>query len=851
MKRHVLPFICALLVPLCALALVSCAEVTEEKSGVVIYNYDGNEDEVVLQNSFLELRFLPKTAEFLLLEKTSGTVWRSNPEGASEDVGADSVTKQLMQSQFSLLYADEAGVGMTLSSSRYSVEKAMYEYALVDGGLEVHYTVGNIARTFVFPPAAPEKRMLVFLEQMPAADRRKVDASYRLIDINKLRATDDKGALLAAYPGIEDEPVYVLRDNTQEHMKAQIEEFFTAAGYTLEDYDEDVARYDPSGASEKPVFNVTLRYELDGPSLLVSVPFDKIAYRKSYPVTQLQLLPFFGAGGLEDEGYLFVPDGSGALITFNNGKQGQNAYSNNVYGWDEGLSREAVISDNKAPYPVFGIQKNGAALLCIIEEGASYAGVRADVSGRNCSYNSVFGQFTLIHGALMDIAGKVDKAIYLYEAQLPAGERIVERFIPCAEDSYSGMAKEYRAYLQKNNPSLANVGASAPAAAGVPVAVEIIGAVNKIQHRLGFPLDLPLKLTSYKEAEAMAGDFARMGWKNAQIKLTGWFNGSVDHSVPSGIKLIGDLGSKKDFKNLAGSVKKNGYGFYAEGDFLYMKDDRLFDGFSLFGDAARYVSRRRVETYPYSFVWFGERKDWGKLAYLARPAYMQELVGGFVTEGAKLGIENIAFRTIGSKLGGDYNEKRLVSREASMNMQRELLAQLKQSGTGVLVNSGYVYTLPYADFITDLALGDQGFGITDEPVPFYEIAIHGLVPYTGRAINLAEDYTKNLLKTIETGAGLYFSFMTEETAVLQETKFRQFYANEYGKWVHDADALYQRFTKDFDGLYNQTIEDHQILAPGVTVTTYGNGVKVLVNASEAAYRYNGQTIRANDYAVTR
>jgi hypothetical protein len=829
---------------LVTLLFVSCAKEAVDKSGIVIYSYDGNEAEVVLQNNYLELRFLPKTAEVLLREKASGMVWRSNPEDAANDAVADSVTKQLMLSQFSVLYSDEAGVGMTLSSSRYSVEKGMYEYALVEGGLEVSYTVGNIARTFILPPAAPESRMLEFLEKMPAADRRKVDASYRLYDINKLRANDDKNALLAAYPGIEDEPVYVLRDNTQDYMKTQIEDFFAAAGYTMEDYDDDVRRYNPAAAAEKPVFNVTLRYELDGNSLLVSVPFAKVAYRKSYPITQIQLLPFFGAGGLDDNGYLFVPDGSGALINFNNGKQGQNFYSTNVYGWDEGLVRDAVISDNKAPFPVFGIQKNGAALMCVIEEGASYAGVRADVSGRNCSWNSVSGQFTLVHGAQMDIGGRSDKSVYLYEARLPAGERIAERFIPCAQDNYVGMAKEYRAYLQKNNPGL-----TAGVSSGVPVAVEIVGAVNKIQHRLGFPLDLPLKLTSYKEAAAMVNDFARFGWKDAQIKLIGWFNKSVDHSVPSKIKLIGDLGSKKDFKNLAAAVKEQGYDFYVEGDFLYMKDTSLFDGFSLFGDAARYVSRKRVETYPYSFVWFGERKNWGKLSYLARPAYMRELVTGFVPKAAALGADNIAFRTIGSRLGGDYNEKRIVSREASMNMQRELLAGLKQSGTGVLVNTGYVYTLPYADFITDLALSDQGFGIIDAAVPFYEIAIHGLVPYTGRAINLAEDYTKNLLKTIETGAGLYFSFMTEETAILQETTFRQFYANEYNLWVTDADALYQRFTKDFGGLYSQPIENHTILAPDVTVTEYGNGVKVIVNAGESAYRYNGQTIRANDYVV--
>jgi hypothetical protein len=153
--------------------------------------------------------------------------------------------------------------------------------------------------------------------------------------------------------------------------------------------------------------------------------------------------------------------------------------------------------------------------------------------------------------------------------------------------------------------------------------------------------------------------------------------------------------------------------------------------------------------------------------------------------------------------------------------------------------------------ITDMIIEDQAFGITDEAVPFLPIVLHGLVPYTGKAVNLAEDYTKNLLRTIESGAGLYFSFMVEETAVLQETKFRQFYANEYSKWAGDANALYREFTANFGHLYNQAITDHTILIPGVTITTYEDGTRVLVNATDFAFNYNGRNLNADSYAVLR
>ncbi|MDR0375771.1 MAG: DUF5696 domain-containing protein [Treponema sp.] len=843
-------------------ALVSCEKrsALTHKNVVIYERYEKNEGDeegepggdkadnssVVLENDFLELSFSPGTAEIVIREKESGVVWRSSPENAAEDPAADPVTEQLMRSQFFLEYANVAGVGMTLYSGSDSVEQEAYNYEIRDNGLEVHYTVGNLTRAYQLPVAAPEARMLSFLEKMERGDRRKVEASYRLYDIDNLRPGDDKNALLSTYPDLARGRVYVMRDTTQEYMKIQIEEFFIAAGYTYDDYIEDTSRYSVSSVDEKPAFNVTIRYELDGNSLVVSAPFDKIAYRPAYPITRLGLLPFFGAGGLEDSGYLLVPDGSGALMYFNNGKNNQIPYNNNTYGWDEGLSREAVIYENRAPFPCFGIQKNGAALLCVIEEGSAYSSIRADVSGRNCSYNSVFAQFALIHGEKMDISGRSDRAVYLYERSLPEGERIAQRFIFCAEEGYVGMAKEYRSYLRNRHPEL-----SPSVDGGVPVVVEIVGAVNKTQHRLGIPFDLPLPLTSFKEAQSMIQDFADFGWKNARIKLIGWFNGSVDHAVPSKISLIKTLGSGRDFMNLAAAARERDYGFYVEADFLFMRDNSVFDNFSLYRDAARYVSRDRIESYPYSFVWFGERTQWGKLSYLARPDYMMKLIDGFVDKATGLGVENFAFRTIGSKLAGDYNEKRLVSREASMNMQREKLSELKRKGKGVLVNTGFVYTAPYADIITDMTTGDQGFGITDEAVPFYQIALHGLVPYTGKAINLAEDYTKNLLESIASGAGLYFSFMTEEVAALQETKFRQFYANEYGKWANDAAALYKQFERDFDGLYGQEIKNHETLSPGVTVTEYDDGTLVVVNSGDDIWHYNGAAVAANNYAVIR
>jgi hypothetical protein len=824
--------------------LSSCGQQGLRLKNVIIYGNDGTTEDIVLENQYLELRFFPKTTEIVLTKKATGAKWRSNPVG--DDLLADTVTKYLMRSLFSVEYTDVSGIGQTLYSSEQSVSLGVYNYSVADGVLEVDYTIGNIERTYIIPPAMPEEKMLHFFENMDSSDISLVKSAYRLYDINNLRTNDNKTELLALYPDLSRRKIYVLRAEAPEYQKAEFEVIFANAGYTYDDYLDDIAYYPLASGKERPAFNVTFRYSLEGNALVLNIPFDKIAYRAAYPMVRLAVLPYFGSGGLKDEGYLLVPDGSGALINFNNGKQNQLTYGNFVYGWDEGLIRDAVINDNRAPFPAFGVQNNGEALLCIIEEGASYASVRANVSGLNSSWNNVYPRFEIVHSALMNISGRSDRAVYQYERGLPEGEGLTLRYITCKQNGYVGMAKEYRAWLINKFPFF-----NGKQGSGIPIAVEIPGAVNKTQHRLGIPFDLPLKLTSYSEASGMIEDFAKFGWKNVNVKLNGWFNRSVEHSIPTRIKLIGDLGNKNDFRKLINSANQNGYNIYPEVDFFFMRDKKPFDGFNLYRDVSRYVSRERIQRYPYSFVWFGERKLWGKLNYIARPAVTMSMIDDFIKKSDSLELKNIAFRNMGSRLAGDYNEKRHVNREESIRMRQQKFTELKKSGTGIMLLSGHAYAAPWADFIVDMDLDDQNYGITDVSIPFYPIVLHGLVPYTGKAINLAEDYTKNLLKTIESGAGLYFSFMTEETAVLQETKFRQFYANEYSKWVGDANALYKQFSANFGNLYNQAIVDHKIISRGVTVTEYEDGTRVVVNAEGFAVNYNGKDINANSFVVLK
>lgn len=75
-----------------------------------------------------------------------------------------------------------------------------------------------------------------------------------------------------------------------------------------------------------------------------------------------------------------MPEGPGAVIEFNNGKTRQNAYYADVYGWDIGMNRQALVDESRVAYPVFAVSRGDGSMLCMLEDGASYAAIEADVS---------------------------------------------------------------------------------------------------------------------------------------------------------------------------------------------------------------------------------------------------------------------------------------------------------------------------------------------------------------------------------------------------------------------------------------------------------------------------------------
>ena len=235
---------------------------------------------------------------------------------------------------------------------------------------------------------------------------------------------------------------------------------------------------------------------------------------------------------------------------------------------------------------------------------------------------------------------------------------------------------------------------------------------------------------------------------------------------------------------------------------------------------------------------------------LLRPSVCVTLMQSLADYAGNLNV-GVGFEDVGYMLSGDYNPRRAVSREASMEMQIEKLAEIRAAGTPIVMPVGNEYVLPYASLITDLNLNGKDYLLIDQKVPFYEIAIHGLVDYTGSAINLTGNAVDTVLKCAETGAGLSFTFFAEDADILQGTEYMDFFGANYDGWKDKANAFATRYEKEMAGLNNQYITEHRILADGVTATVYEDNTVVYVNKTTAEYTDGSVKIPAKDYLVER
>jgi hypothetical protein len=733
-----------------------------------------------------------------------------------------------------LTYYDAGMTQVTMYNFDYSVARKQFTMESIENGIRFTYMCGNLdSPTGLVPVFITEERLN---EKILSKLSEKNAKSFRKTYVN----SETLPGFLELTQGAQANKVGL------EKMQKLVEE----AGYTQEDFDADAAAAAGGSLPERTTFTVPLEYRLIGDQLAVTIPTGKIIETGSGKLANIDLLSYFGAGGMNEEGYILVPNGSGSLINFNNGKKAEQ-YNQYIYGMDELMQNWTVVEDTeKARLPVFGIKHEKSAVFAEVTSGDTLANIIAGVSGEINSYNFVHPSF-LIKGSekvsMFEVEGVASDLPALEKNIYDHNLTVTYSFLEEKDADYSGMANYYRNELiERGELSRLEPKDS------IPFYLDILGGVKMEESFLGVPYLSVYPMTTFDEAGTIVDSFTENNISNLRVNYLGWFNGGYYHDAPKKVKVERKLGGKKDLKALNSKLAELGAVLYGDvafqkvsfeaDDFNYQLESSMwYSGYPAFFGRVNPSTLRQTSSLGYSESMFN----------ILSPKYLIRHVDKFIQGMEKVEISGISLRDLGDVLASDKRRTLVIDRQKAKQIVLGQLEELKAASGNLMISGGNSYSWKYADDLENVPSGDNPFYIVDEEVPFYQMVIHGCINYTSSSVNLTDSYDKQqiVLRMIEFGMSPHFTLSYEESSEIKYSALNVMYSTQYEIWLTDAVDIYQKTNAVLSKVADSTITEHKVLDDGVKKITYDNGAVIYINYNNSDVTAENVNIPAMSYVL--
>jgi len=567
---------------------------------------------------------------------------------------------------------------------------------------------------------------------------------------------------------------------------------------------------------------------LEGDTVLVRVPYECIETYGDFSVVSIDMMPFLCSGSDNADGFLFYPDGSGAILEFQDYahfKEATQLYS--VYGNLEKQNSVLDFFDQEDPtvmMPVYGISIGGNALLAVIEEGAESARISVNSSTKILALNYVFANFQYRRG--FDDMRVTSRQIKTYDKNAMETDYALRlMFLPEGKSTYSDMAVAYRDYLMNDQ-------GWTPRLNDQSVAIDLfMSAPEK-----GLLFDTQRTVTTLEEAGKIVDALADKGVTDVQLSLKGWAKGGYG-KTPDNLPVERAIGSSSELTSLMEKTQAMGSNLSLTANFVEADKDSW--GYSKRNDVV-YMSNYAILT--------NEEED----IFILSPEAMYEKFSAFRKDADKLGIDGLRFEFLGKCVTYNYNNGHVHTSSDALAVYEKMVQEAKAAFGHVSVQGGAVALAEHADLMTEVPYDDSGFQYTTKSVPFYQIVMHGLRDYTGTPGNLSSDLEREALRWVEMGYMPYFELTWGSTEELMYTDYQSLFTAQYTAWIDEVARISKAFSEgDLKDVRTAMIMNHECIADDLYKVTYDNGCIVYVNYAAADAQADGLIIPARDYLVTK
>lgn len=791
--------------------------------------------ELAAENETLKLYANVSTGEVAVVDKRNGQITYSNPVNADQDAIANKAHKNYLKSQLIIDYFNTGRTMGTYDSFSYCTDRGQLEAEGIENGIRFWYTIGDLsAATGIVPQyisAATLERVLAALDD---EGRKYVQTKYKESSV----ADNYYELLESAAKGAS--------------QIRKLNRYFEEAGFTEEEYMAEMMGSGVEGVV--PIsFEIPMEYRLNGDAVDVSIPMDHVVENGGGTLFRIQMLRYFGTAGVDESGYMLVPNGSGSLINFNNGKSAATQYSEYVYGIDP-LAAEYTVRENteNVKMALFGIFRDESAIFATIEDGASFAYLTAYVSGKINEYNFVYPTFVVRGNDRLSMFGTTGN-----EAEIPVIEpnyydaniTVKYTMLPQEKATYAQAANYYRERLVSEGKLTADTDGDGD----LKFYYDVLGGVTMTKFFLGTQYNGMYTMTDFDQAAEIYEDLKQSGITNQVMNFQGWMNHGYHHDVVDRIKIPGALGGKSGLEELNRLMAADGNTLY--GDVAFQQVSYVSRRYSYGNETSRYYGAGYVA--ELGLVHPATLRRTSGLGYdenhyfLISPKFLVRYVDAFTKKIGKIDMGGISLRDLGSELHSDKKRTNIIDREAALDVVLASLGQIKDTGRDMLINAGNDYAFAYADDMINVPLSANDYYIVDSTVPFYEMLIHGYIDYAGGNINLSDTYDRSdiVLNLVEYGASPHFMFTYRNASDMKNTGLNRYYATTYENWKEDALTIYTDVNNALKHVNGAAIINHQVLEGGVKAVTYSNGVIIYINEGQADQTVGGVTVPARSYEI--
>lgn len=609
----------------------------------------------------------------------------------------------------------------------------------------------------------------------------------------------------------------------------------------------DVLHYDISFKDLGISFSFEM--ELKDDSIRFSMLNNSIKETGKFLLGAVYFVPFLGATlGDELDGYMFVPDGPGALIRFNKSSQYLINFEKKVYGKDYAIDNLFEVNDLKSAtrpndfmteepnvlIPVFGVvhgvKQN--AWFARIENGREYAAIVAIPSGVMTDYNWTSAKFIYRQKYLQPTA-KNGAGVQIVQSKRNEFDASISYYFLTGNDAdYVGMAKLYRRLLENEGVIKLK---SKDDKWQIPLAVDVVGSdIEK-----GFIFNHTLVVTTREKIEDIINELNKNGISNISLIIRGWQKGGLNGSNPADFSFEDKLGRQTDWRKLAYKVKENGGRFYYFENPVAVNETQI----NLIQQAGHSLSQsiikieRENDNILFKDIYFIESK----------------LAAEYIMNKAKLykmnGMDGMAIDNIGSKLYAENQRGKEVPRDKIREVFERMGANLLAMLNNVAFYRPNDFMWKYSDEIFDIPMVSSQYLFETDTVPFLQIVLKGYIDYYAPYSNMSFYSQDDILRMIEYGAYPSFLITGLSNADLEYTPLSEWPSTKYEDWKDKMVSIYKYVDKALNQVKGHKIDDREVVIPGVVKISYNNGIDIIINYTGSDIQLDNMKVSAKDYAV--